>query len=546
MPSIEVTATTQTMPPTFDYASTFRVMTKRRLERGLGGSVAAPRSSRMLAVLGFALFACGIASISITSNEASASNTTSTGVYLQLNLGVADNILLISIALIAVFAALRAIDTVRLCVYWLSFGLLAYVILMITCPNDATLCPQHQTISTAIVATTLGLKVATLVMWYAYHRLYPRCLAQACCCLTDVTWWWGIEPRGEGPANQFTYRPESRFFPGGLSLLRRLTVRPPRHFGYHGGLDADGKPHGFGTWHDSAAHGEKLTGNWLHGEPVAPFHATEYESGWTFSAARIAYCHNRTEPGLTHTHTHTRAHTAQPCHRIGLTHRPPLPLRPCTVLTTMAWFSRPWHARTVAWRTGAEPGLDEYWWQAKRSPTGLIWGVASVECSVAGGFFKHLPKIVPICGPSPYKSARWCREQLRPTELPTNSTINTPSPAASSGVHEEMSQDAETLSAEAIAVDARAGSLSVTSGGGSPTGGGACADLPGSLHVSADANGLRVGGYARQRLHTLPALATPPLCSRHCTIVTSSHALARVCAVCATGIHVWGRWRRVR
>ena len=168
--------------------------------------------------------------------------------------------------------------------------------------------------------------------------------------------------------------------------------------------------------------------------------------------------------------------------------------------------------------------------------------MASVECSVAGGFFKHLPKIVPICGPSPYKSARWCREQLRPTELPTNSTINTPSPAASSGVHEEMSQDAETLSAEAIAVDARAGSLSVTSGGGSPTGGGACADLPGSLHVSADANGLRVGGYARQRLHTLPALATPPLCSRHCTIVTSSHALARVCVcvLCVLQVYTCG------
>ena len=31
---------------------------------------------------------------------------------------------------------------------------------------------------------------------------------------------------------------------------------------------------------------------------------------------------------------------------------------------------------------GREPRLGEYWWQAKRNPGGLSWGVTSVECSV--------------------------------------------------------------------------------------------------------------------------------------------------------------------
>ena len=67
----------------------------------------------MLAVLGFALFACGLASISINSTAvSSATNETSTAISLQLNLGMADDILLIIIAALAIFASLRAIETV--------------------------------------------------------------------------------------------------------------------------------------------------------------------------------------------------------------------------------------------------------------------------------------------------------------------------------------------------------------------------------------------------------------------------------------------------
>ena len=355
----------------FDVDATFRVMTTRRLQRGLGGSVSAPRASRMLSVLGFALLACGLVSISFTSAAGTTNSTQvagDTGVYLNLNLDFTDNILLITIAVVLIFAALIVIETVRMCVYWLSCGLLAYVVLVIACPNAET-CPQRQEWSTAIVSIVLGLMGTTVLLWLAIHRLYPACLARACCCLRDVVWWWGIQPAvidelSEGSGHLFTYRPESRHFPGGLlgPRLTRALGLPERHFGYSGGLDADGRPHGWGTWHDSAAHGEKLVGFWRHGAPIAPFHAPEYVSGWTFKAVRIAYCHNR-----------------------------------------------------------MEPGLDEYWWSARRNPGGLSWGVASVECSVAGGFFKHLPAVVSLCGPELQRSASWCREQMAPRELADSS-----------------------------------------------------------------------------------------------------------------------------
>ena len=399
-----------TQPAPFDYVATFRVMTQRRLQRSFGGSVDAPRSSKMLATLGFALMACGILSFSISSAPSGANATDTGGLQIEsrfsLQLGLTENVLLILTAAFAVFAALRVIETVRLCVYWLSCGLLAYVLLMITCPHPE--CTRHTTISTAIVATTLGLMVATVFIWHLTHKLYPHMLGQAWCCLRDLTWWWGIQPHDDAGL-QFTYRPEAKWFPGGLSFLTRFFNVPPRHFGYQGGLDADGKPHGFGTWHDSASHGEKLTGSWRHGQPIAPFLATEYVSGWTFAAVRVAYCHNR-----------------------------------------------------------AEPRLEEYWWQAKRNPEGLIWGVASVECSVAGGFFKHMPSLVKLVGPSPHKSASWCRENLKPTEKPTR-------PALQPDGSFDGDDSPDPLSGQAEEEE----------------------NLPESLVVNASASGLRVAGFER-------------------------------------------------
>lgn len=103
---------------------------------------------------------------------------------------------------------------------------------------------------------------------------------------------------------------------------------------YCGGLDANGEPHGYGMWTDTSYHGERLTGQWDHGLPIGPFRSFEHGSGYSFVNLRIGYCHNRSEE---------------------------------------------------------RPDAIAFW--PKHSRDGLHWGVASVECSVSGGFFTFLPAV---------------------------------------------------------------------------------------------------------------------------------------------------------
>ncbi|KAH9261258.1 hypothetical protein BASA81_000962 [Batrachochytrium salamandrivorans] len=107
---------------------------------------------------------------------------------------------------------------------------------------------------------------------------------------------------------------------------------------YRGELDADGLPHGFGNWLDDSYHGELMSGVWDRGEPVGPFRSREFGSGFAFESLRVGFVH-------------------------------------CSDDTTE---SRNWFP------------------SQERLPT---IGAASVECSVAGGFFSHLPRATILDGP---------------------------------------------------------------------------------------------------------------------------------------------------
>ncbi|GLD99816.1 hypothetical protein PINS_up008544 [Pythium insidiosum] len=104
---------------------------------------------------------------------------------------------------------------------------------------------------------------------------------------------------------------------------------------YCGGLDAEMRPHGYGMWTDSSYHGERLTGQWEHGIPVGPYRSFEHGSGYCFVNLRIGYCHNRAEAGT----------------------------------------------------------ADIAFWPHHAPDSRLHWGVATVECSVSGGFFRFLPAV---------------------------------------------------------------------------------------------------------------------------------------------------------
>lgn len=141
----------------------------------------------------------------------------------------------------------------------------------------------------------------------------------------------------------------------------RFYTRKRNVIKYCGGLNAEGQPHGYGLWTDTDYHGERLTGQWENGIPVGPFRSFEHGSGYSFVNIRIGFCHNRGEKGPT-----------------------------------------------------------EIFFFPKHSENGLNWGVASVECSVSGGFFRYLPTVThltPSYVPESPQSAAECLPMLRtPTD----------------------------------------------------------------------------------------------------------------------------------
>jgi len=108
---------------------------------------------------------------------------------------------------------------------------------------------------------------------------------------------------------------------------------------YIGELNEEGLPHGRGVWSDNSYNGEVLTGMWVDGKPIGPFSSRQYGGhGSTFSSIRIAFF--------------------------------------------MA--------------------TDDPFEENKLIPTNAgppRVGVASVECSIAGEFFSHLPEATLLVEP---------------------------------------------------------------------------------------------------------------------------------------------------
>jgi hypothetical protein len=130
-------------------------------------------------------------------------------------------------------------------------------------------------------------------------------------------------------------------------------LRRDAFFEYVGEVDSAGRPDGFGRWADTAHCGEGLKGFWKHGDLVGPFLAAEQATGSGFRAVRIGFCTNSQDKGLG-----------------GI----PIPF--------------------------PKPGP-------------LRWGVATVETSINGEFYRHLPDATVVCGPEEGKDAAWCMPQIR-------------------------------------------------------------------------------------------------------------------------------------
>ena len=203
--------------------------------------------------------------------------------------------------------------------------------------------------SAIIASITVGICLMNILLYFLYHRAYPQAMrAGTWICLRDLTWFFRIRPHPIKPGYYHYAIPLP--FPFWLQCCGR-----ERTFGYTGEVDEDGRPHGLGTWTDDARHGECLQGVWEHGLPIGPFRSAEYQTDYRFNNVRMAFATNRAEPI---------------------------------------------DAKTSWWR----PTFN-------REP-GLLWGVASLEQSVAGAWFRALPQPEVLKGPEVGRDARWCLEHL--------------------------------------------------------------------------------------------------------------------------------------
>lgn len=155
----------------------------------------------------------------------------------------------------------------------------------------------------------------------------PRFVMAACDMQIGATALFGMRREDDVDGNfEYSYFPKSRW---------RACRHRRKAFTYSGGVDQQGRPHGFGEWTDSCPTGECLTGMWVHGLPIRWFRSRESLSGSQFVQRPIGYAAHRYD-----------------C--------PP-----------------------------GELGKQKCW--SRRAPA--RYAVTHVECSVAGGYFKILPKV---------------------------------------------------------------------------------------------------------------------------------------------------------
>ncbi|KAF1322883.1 hypothetical protein FI667_g10981, partial [Globisporangium splendens] len=175
--------------------------------------------------------------------------------------------------------------------------------------------------------------------------------------LTHFVYPWLVQNHKLNSGRWWTVRPGPQTNTLTYRSLARFYTSKRNVVKYCGGLNAKGEPHGYGMWSDTSFHGERLTGQWENGVPIGPFRSFEHGSGYSFVNIRIGFCHNRGE--------------------------------------------------------AKSDGID-FW--PSHSSSGIHWGVASVECSVSGGFFTFLPSVshlTPSGTPDSPQSAADCLPMLR-------------------------------------------------------------------------------------------------------------------------------------
>ncbi|GMF21226.1 unnamed protein product [Phytophthora fragariaefolia] len=266
---------------------------------------------------------------------------------------VSDGAFYFVIIVIGLYILVKLALIVRWIIYWIIIAeLLTYAItdnLYVLFWIDADeVTDSDRQVRHVMIILLVSVEIITVFAYLFTHYAYPWLVLHQ---KFNLVKWWNIKPGVE--TNSITYRSKARFYTRKRNVIK-----------YCGGLNAQGQPHGFGMWSDTAYHGERLTGQWEDGVPVGPFRSFEYGSGYSFVNIRIGFCHNRGEKGPT-----------------------------------------------------------EIFFFPKHSDNGLNWGVASVECSVSGGFFKYLPTVTHLTPSYVNESPQSAAECLPALRTPTDGVV---------------------------------------------------------------------------------------------------------------------------
>ncbi|TMW62036.1 hypothetical protein Poli38472_009529 [Pythium oligandrum] len=335
----------------FRFARTFEYMTGRRLQRRYRGVY--KQYSFTAQIITWFVVLCTLSVLAAVafgynvSERVDPNNPTTTN--------LSNEIFYLVLVLVLIYLIVRVALVIRWIVYWAVFAaLVGYAIMgdmeMVVWAKSTDLSEANRHARYVLTVLLVVAECLTVAIYVFTHYFYPWLVING---KFNTIWWWSVK-RSDHHANTLTYRSRSRFY-----TRKRHTVT------YTGGLDEDGRPHGYGMWTDTSFHGERLTGQWEHGLPIGPYRSFEHGSGYCFVKVRVGYCHNRAE-------------------------------------------ERP----------------DQIRFFPKHSSEGLHWGVTSVECSVSGGFFTFLPSVdhlTPIDGSS--EAPQSAADCIRLLQSPVDSVV---------------------------------------------------------------------------------------------------------------------------
>ncbi|KAE9037740.1 hypothetical protein PR003_g6218 [Phytophthora rubi] len=330
-------------PEQFDFHQSFGVMTGRRLQRRYRGVYQKYSFVTQLVTWIIVVYIIVVFAVLAANNSASRDTKAS----------VSDGAFYFAIIVLALYLLVKLALLVRWIIYWIIIAeLLTYAITgslyVLFWIDDDEVTDSDRQVRHVVIILLVSAEIITVFAYWFTHYAYPWLVLRQKLNLVE---WWNVKPGVE--TNSITYRSKARFY-----SRKRNVVK------YCGGLNAQGQPHGFGMWTDTAYHGERLTGQWEDGVPVGPFRSFEYGSGYSFVNIRIGFCHNRGEKGPT-----------------------------------------------------------EIFFFPKHSDNGLNWGVASVECSVSGGFFKYLPTVTHLTPSYVDESPQSAAECLPALRTPTDGVV---------------------------------------------------------------------------------------------------------------------------